>query len=97
MYFWKGKFMEDSGALFDKKDLQRLIIPLVLEQILSITIGMTATIMVASAGDAAVSGVSLVDTITILLINVFSALATGGAIIAGQYLGRRRSDRVQVI
>ena len=76
-----------KNSLFTKADLRKLIIPLIIEQTLTLTIGMFDTIMVASAGESAVSGVSLVDTINILIINLFSALATGGAIIAGQYLG----------
>ncbi len=79
---------ENAGNLFTKRDLKRLILPLVVEQFLAVTIGMTDTIMVSSCGEAAVSGVSLVDSINILLINIFSALATGGSIIASQYLGR---------
>lgn len=74
--------------LFSNNELKKLIIPLVIEQLLAITIGMADTIMVASCGEAAVSGISLVDTINILLINIFSALATGGAIVASQYIGR---------
>lgn len=74
--------------MFTRKDLARLIIPLIVEQFLMITIGMADTIMVASVGEAAVSGVSLVDSINILLINIFSALATGGAVISAQFLGR---------
>lgn len=74
--------------LFSKEELRRLIVPLVLEQILAVTIGMADTMMVAGVGEAAVSGISLVDTISVLLINVFSALATGGAVVAAQYLGR---------
>lgn len=73
--------------LFSKEDLRRLIIPLILEQLLAITIGMAGTVMVASVGEAAVSGVSLVDSINVLLINVFSSLAAGGAVVASQYLG----------
>ena len=59
--------------MFSKKDLQRLIIPLIIEQFLAITIGMADTVMVSGCGEAAVSGVSLVDAINILLINIFSA------------------------
>lgn len=75
--------------LFSKADLKRLIIPLLLEQLLAVTIGMMDTVMVASCGEAAISGVSLVDSINVLLINVFSALATGGAVVASQYLGKQ--------
>ena len=80
--------MEETKPMFTKQDLKKLIIPLVLEQLLAMAIGMADTVMVSSAGEAAVSGVSLVDSINILLINIFSALATGGAVVASQYLGR---------
>lgn len=78
--------------LFSKEDLKRLMIPLLLEQLLAVTIGMMDTVMVSACGEAAVSGVSLVDSINILLINVFSALATGGAVVTAQYLGKRERD-----
>lgn len=67
--------------MFTNENLKRLILPLVVEQILAVTIGMSDTIMVSSVGEAAVSGLSLVDTINILLINIFAALATGGAVV----------------
>ena len=57
--------------LFDNKALKKLIIPLVVEQLLVITVGFADTVMVASVGEAAVSAVSLVDAINILLINIY--------------------------
>ena len=74
--------------LFTRKSLAKLIIPLIFEQLLNVTIGMVDTIMVASCGEAAVSGISLVDSINILLINIFSALASGGAVVTAQYIGK---------
>lgn len=54
--------------------------------------GLADSIMVASVGEAAVSGVSLIDTIMVLILNIFTALATGGAVIAGQFLGKKRDE-----
>ncbi|MHB1153240.1 MAG: MATE family efflux transporter [Eubacteriales bacterium] len=78
--------------LFSKRSLTKLIIPLIIEQILASTIGMADTVMVASLGEAAVSGVSLVDSLNLLIIQIFAALATGGAVITAQYLGRGDND-----
>ena len=75
--------------LFTNKALLILILPLIVEQFLAILVGMADSIMIASVGEAAVSGVSLVDSLMLLLINIFAALATGGAVVAGQYLGKR--------
>ena len=85
----RGNLSTDKkNYLFDNKALAALIIPLIVEQLLAVLGGMADSIMVASVGEAAVSGVSLVDNIMVLLINAFSALATGGAVVAGQYLGQ---------
>lgn len=85
----RGNLSTDKkNYLFDNKALAALIIPLIVEQLLAVLVGMADSIMVASVGEAAVSGVSLVDNIMVLLINAFSALATGGAVVAGQYLGQ---------
>lgn len=83
---------ERREYLFSNRDLRKLVIPLLVEQFLSIFVGLVDSIMVASVGEAAVSAVSLIDTVMILLINVFFALAMGGAIIAGQALGRKNRE-----
>ncbi|MBQ8974099.1 MAG: MATE family efflux transporter, partial [Oscillospiraceae bacterium] len=74
--------------MFSNKDLRKLIIPLVIEQIMSAMMGMADTLMVSNVGEAALSGVSLVDTVNVLVLYFFSAMATGGAVVCGQYLGR---------
>ena len=78
--------------LYSNRDLRKLIIPLLIEQVLAIAVGMADTIMVSVAGEAAVSGVSLVDTVNVLLINIFSALATGGAVVSGHFLGKKKQE-----
>lgn len=79
--------------MFSKQDLKKLILPLMIEQVLLVAVGMADTIMISRVGEAAVSGVSLVDTINILLINIFTALATGGAVVAGHCLGGGQPER----
>lgn len=78
--------------LFDKKALRKLIIPLVLEQTLAITVGMADTMMISSVGEAAVSGVSLVDMFNNLIISILAALATGGAVVTSQFIGAGKKE-----
>lgn len=73
--------------MFDRGSLKALIIPLVIEQFLSAFVGFADTLMVSSAGEQAVSGVSLVDSVNMLILFIFTALATGGTVTAAQYLG----------
>lgn len=75
--------------MFSRKDLLKLIIPLIIEQVLAVTVGLSDSMMVSSVGEAAVSGVSLVDSINVLLIGLFGALATGGAVVSAQFLGHK--------
>ena len=89
----RKKAFPTNKELFSNADLKKLIWPLVLEQVLSITVGLADTIMVSSVGEAAVSGVSLVDMLNVLIINIFSALATGGAVVVAQLLGARDRKR----
>ncbi len=84
-----------SNYFFDNIQLRRLILPLMVEQLLSISVGAIDTIMVSSVGENAVSGLALVETINILLINIFAALATGGAVVASQYLGQDNARKAR--
>ena len=84
--------MTVKRPLFDRKSLTALILPLVVEQFLAMAIGAADTVMVSSCGEAAVSGISLVDSINVLLIQVFSALATGGAVVAAQFVGMGKRE-----
>lgn len=81
--------------LYSNQDLKKLIIPLVFEQLLALLVGLADTLMISSVGEAAVSGVSLVDTINILIINIFTAFGTGGAVIAGHYLGKKNEENAR--
>ena len=75
--------------LFSKRDIKKLILPLIAEQFLAVLVGMADTVMVARVGENAVSGISVVDSINVLIINILAALATGGAVAASQYMGRK--------
>ena len=79
--------------LFSNRDLKKLLCPLVIEQILVMLVGMVDTVMVSSVGEAAVSGVALVDMVNYLVITVLTALTTGGAVVLSQYLGAGKPDR----
>ena len=83
------KSKETVGTLFSGQDLKKLIVPLIIEQTLAMTVGMADTMMIASKGEAAMSGVSIVDSIAVLMIGLFSALATGGAVVASQFIGQK--------
>jgi len=88
-----SKAIGRTTYLFDNKSLVTLIVPLVIEQFLAISVGLVATMMIAGVGETAVSAVALVDSILILCIGGFAALATGGAVIAGQYLGQKNLQK----
>lgn len=74
--------------MFSNRMLRRLLIPLIIEQVLTSLVGTVDTMMVSNVGSAAISGVSLVDSINKLILFLFTALGTGGAIVCAQYLGR---------
>jgi len=74
---------------WNNRRLFSLLWPLIVEQLLVVAMGIVDMVMVSSVGEHAVSGVSLVDTVNILIITAFNAIATGGSVIASQYLGRK--------
>ena len=80
--------------MYTNKQLLKLTLPLFAEQFLIVFVGVADTFMVSYAGEAAVSGVALVDTISFLITAVLGALCTGGAVVASQYLGS--GDRQKV-
>lgn len=92
-----GKQMSVSKKLFSRKELLKLIFPLMVELALTLLVGMIDSVMVSSVGEAAVSGVSLVDTVFQLLIYIFAAFGTGGAVVAGQYLGAGKKEEARAV
>lgn len=85
-----------KNTLFDNRTLFWLLLPIIIEQFLNSFMGMADTMMVSTVGSAAISAVSLVDSINNLVIQIFSAMASGATIICSQYIGsgnRKESNR----
>lgn len=79
----------DGGVLmFTKKQIVKIVIPLFLEQLLTVLVGMVDTMMVSSVGEAAVSGVSLVDQLSVVILTLVSAFTAGGAVLCSQNIGK---------
>ena len=78
---------DTSQHLYNNTALRKLLFPIIVEQLLSSLMGTADTMMVSNIGSAAISAVSLVDSINILVIQALAALAAGGAILCAQYLG----------
>lgn len=84
--------MDQQTALFSNESLKAMIIPLFLEQLLVMLVGIADTLVVSYAGEVAVSGVSLVNQFNTIFIYLFTALASGGAVVISQYIGRKAND-----
>lgn len=82
----------DQLRLFSNQDIKQLILPLIAEQFLLMALGIVDTVMVASVGEAAISSISLVNIMANLILQLLSALCTGGAVVVSQYLGRKDYD-----
>lgn len=87
MKLYDKKQIDWNNLLFDNKTLCRLILPIVIEQFLNSLMGMADTMMVSTVGSEAISAVALVDSINNLVIQIFSALAAGAAIVCSRYIG----------
>ena len=85
--------MEQQQHMFTNRMIRNLLIPVVLEQLLNSIMGTADTMMVSNVGSAAISAVSLVDSINVLVIQAFSALAAGGAVVCAQYIGQRNKEK----
>ena len=85
--------MEQQQHMFTNRMIRNLLIPVVLEQLLNSIMRTADTMMVSNVGSAAISAVSLVDSINVLVIQAFSALAAGGAIVCAQYIGQRNKEK----
>ena len=81
--------------MFSNEALRKMIVPLFLEQFFVMLVGLADTFVVSFAGEAAVSGVSLVNSFNTIFIFLFTALASGGAVIVSQYIGRKQLDRAR--
>lgn len=81
--------IDKNNLLFSNKALIALLIPIVIEQLLNSFMGMIDTMMVSNVGSEALSGVSLVDSVNNLIVQLFSAMATGAAIICSHYIGMK--------
>ena len=84
--------MNEQQHIFTNKMLRNLLVPVIFEQVLNSLMGTVDTMMVSNVGSAAISAVSLVDSINVLVIQAFSALAAGGAIICSQYIGQKNHE-----
>ena len=78
-----------GDALFSNRDLKNLIIPLFIEQLLVMLVGIADTFVISFVSEAAVSGVSLVNSFNTIFIYLFAAFASGGAVVISQYIGRK--------
>ena len=89
------KNLTSEQRFFSNADLARLFFPIAVEQFLEYSLGLANSLMAASVSESAVSAVSLVEFVMALFISIFTAIATGGSVVASQYLGSKRSGNAR--
>lgn len=82
--------------MFSNRQIKDMIIPLLMEQFLLMLVGLSDTVIVSYAGEAAVSGVSLVNAFNTIFIYLFTALASGGAVVVSQYIGQKAAENLGI-
>ena len=92
--FKRAEPLDKSNMMFSTKYLVKLMIPLMLQQILNMTVGVVNSVMVSHAGDAAVSGVSLINTMDAMLVIFFTALVSGGSVVLSQAVGKNETGGI---
>lgn len=89
------KNLTNEQRFFSNADLTRLFFPIAVEQFLEYSLGLANSLMAASVSESAVSAVSLVEFVMALFISIFTAIATGGSVVASQYLGSKQSGNAR--
>jgi len=92
--FQRKESIPSGDLIFDRRTIVKIIVPMFIQQVLAITVGMVDSMMVSHAGEAAVSGVSLVNTLDNMLIVFFTALVSGGSVVVAQTLGTQNNKEV---
>lgn len=96
MMLFKRKTDLNDNMLFSNKEVYRIVVPLIIQQVLAVTINMCDSMMVSSAGEAAISGVSLIGTLNLLFVYMFSSLSSGGAVVISQLIGKKDIEGAKI-
>lgn len=90
---WRKIMQSNAKVLFSNKQIAKILLPLIVQSLLTVTIGMVDSMMVSSEGEAAFAGVSLITSLDTLLVTLFTALSTGGTVVLAQMMGRNEKAR----
>ena len=80
---------QNEQRIFSRKEIYKIVVPILLQNLLGIAIGMIDSMMISNKGEEAFAGVSLVSSLDTVLITLFSALTAGGSVVLAQAMGRK--------